>query len=1077
MPLVINRLSFKNKLILFAAIPMLSLTLLGSIIMIDLWHTYQAAQNNTLIIEFTQDIENLVDELQKERGLTAGFISSKGEQYRQQLSEQEQHTDNRLTQLQSKINLEKLFDANTEQILLLTENMDRIRHINQELLLARQDIKSHSTDSFQFFTELINHLLILISQLQIQIQIQDGSQASSYHTLIHLLHIQELAGQERGLVNSLLSAKVITTDAFITMNAAEDDLELAINQTLSTTEVAYKLYVKELLSSSTNLEYLSMREQIKSQIELIRQTKELTSLLGYGGVIHHFKNYLLRGEPEYVELFNNSIQQAETKLLRLRQHTLTAEQLSAIDQISYTLNQYREKLTRLTQLKHQGVAIQIQAQDAQVRIDDTPMLESLAQLQHQSPIVSSEEWWNTASQRIEKLHQISTDISSDIAQLGELQKNRALTYLAIGVISSIINVLLMFLLGRAMVRNLVGSVSAIARDMQRMTQDPHLDLTVTVEGDDEIAQMSQALNQMLKERVKANSQLNLAAAVFEYSAEGIVITDHNNLIELINPSFTKITGYSLDEVKGKDPSILKSDMHSNDHYQAMWSSLNTTDKWEGEIWNKRKNGQVYPEYLAITVVRNDTGNITQHIGLFLDISNHKKYEQDIWYKTNYDALTNLPNHHLYSARLQQELLLTKQRSSQLAILFIDLDRFKYINDIYGHTLGNELLHQVATRLERLLEKHDFIARFSGDEFAIIKTKVETLDQINTLTNSILKHISAPFELGHHELMISASIGISLYPENGDEPEQLTRYAETAMYKAKRDGRSSYRYFSPEMNVSMLEHIQLEQRLRRAVLQGEFFLCYQPLVNLSDRSIIGVEALIRWQDPKFGLISPEQFIPMAEETGLIEPIGEWVIEQALIDLHVWHSMGYMINMAVNVSGRQLINNNQTDFDLVIDKLLKKYDIKPKHLHIEITESMLMDDTEQCLHALKAIRDLGMDIYIDDFGTGYSSLSYLKRFPISVIKIDKSFVDNMLECQSDANLIKAIVMMGKSLELKLVAEGIETEEQLQFLKSLGCDFGQGYLISHPLPNQELTALLEKSYFPQFLYHDNLTEIPNT
>lgn len=1070
---VINRISFKNKLLLFAAIPMLLLSLFVSITMSGLLDSFQTAQKNTLTIEVTLEIENLLFELQKERGLTAGFIGSQGEKYQRRLLEQQQQTDLQLNQLLTNNALGEMLSQNTERSRVLFENFQRIQAIALQLPDIRQNVPQLGGSPFQYFSEFNYRLLIFISQLQVHTQ--DPLQSSAYNDLLNVLNIQELAGQERGLVNQLLSAKLMTSNTIITIHAIENELDDSINQLLSTADAEHKQSIRKILSNDTHTQYLVMRQKIKSQIHLVGLAQELNLLLGYGGLIHNFKNYLLRGDLNYFEQFQSDVQQLKNKLSTIeQQHLLTPLQRASITQIRETIEEYQENIFLLKQLKLQGITIQ--EQDKLVRVDDGPMLASLSKLQLQTPKVDSENWWQVTSKRIDDLHQLSSTISNRIEKLSAQQKNDSLLFLAVGITVTLINILLLFILGRTMVRNLVGSVSAIARDMQKMAQDPHLDLTVTVEGDDEIAQMSQSLNLMLKERLKANNQLNLAAAVFNYSAEGIMVTDKDNCIELVNPAFTQITGYTLEEVKGKKPSMLKSDMQPTGYYQSMWSSLEQSDKWEGEVWNKRKNGQVYPEYLAITVVRDEAGNIVQHIGLFLDISNRKKYEQDIWYKTNYDALTNLPNHHLYTTRLQQEILQSKQRSSQLAILFIDLDRFKYINDIYGHNLGNELLRLVAARLEYLLDKHDFVARYSGDEFVIIKTQVETEEQLKKFTKSVLKHISSPFDLSHNELMISASIGICLYPDNGDDPELLTRNAETAMYKAKGDGRSNYRYFSPEMNANMLERIELEQRLRRAVLQKEFCLNYQPIVTLNDRSIIGVEALIRWQDPKFGLIPPDQFIPLAEETGLIEPIGEWVLEQALIDLHSWHSQGYMINMAVNVSGRQLINGNQISFNRLISKLLKKYGIDAKYLHIEITESMLMEDREQCLHALEAIRDHGMDIYIDDFGTGYSSLSYLKSFPISVIKIDKSFVDNMLECPSDANLIKAIIMMGKSLELKLVAEGIETEKQLAFLRSLGCDFGQGYLISRPLPNHELSNLLTLRLTPTLKHEQNLEEYLN-
>jgi len=1055
---VMNWLSLKQKLMLFASIPMLLLAVFGSMGMLHLADSYQSAQKNSLAIEITQEVANLIFELQKERGLSAGYIGSASDKYQQRLATQRVDTDKHLSQLLTGQTIEQLFRAlkdNQNQMALLRDSLNQIKTISNKITLVREDVTNRlEKKSFNFYSEFNHQLLVFIFQLQQQTK--DIPQEKVYNDLLQVIMIQELAGKERDLMNRLLSADFMEASAHISIHTIENELDNTLSQLLSTAIDENKNLINDLLSSKSNLDYLLMRQQVKTQIELVEQAQEMSVSMGYGGLIHDFKNYLLRGEQQYLDRFNQNLTQINFQLVRLKRHSdLTDKQLSAIEQIAETINNYHINIDQLRQLKQQGSTIL--EQDAQVRIDDEPMLSALSFLQYQPPSVDSEVWWKIASERIHHLHRISSVITNEITKLSSQQKNLSLTYLAVGIMMALFTIVLLFLLGRSMVRNLAGSIASIANDMQKMANDPNLELTVPVRGNDEIAQMSQALNLMLKERLKANRQLNLAAAVFDYSAEGIMVTDRDNHIELINPAFSQITGYSLEDVKGRNPSVLNSNQQPHHFYDAMWKSLKALGKWEGEVWNKRKDGQVYPEYLAITVVRDEAGEITHHIGLFLDISNRKKYEQDIWYKTNYDPLTNLANRHQYSLKIQQEMLAAKQQSQQLAILFIDLDRFKYTNDIYGHAVGNELLCLVAARLESLLGTDDVVARLGGDEFVIILSNVKQRNEVRQFVENVIDHLSSPFNLSNNELMISASVGVSLYPENGDDGEQLTRNAETAMYQAKGDGRNSYRYFSADMNSNMLQRIQLEQRLRRAVLQKEFCLFYQPIVNLDDRNIIGVEALIRWRDPKFGLISPDQFIPLAEETGLIEPIGEWVLQQALTDLSHWHANGFMINMAINVSGRQLINSNQASFSYLLETMLKKHNIAPRYLHIEITESMLMADTEQCQQKLEAIRDLGIDIYIDDFGTGYSSLSYLKRFPISVIKIDKSFVDNMLERQSDANLIKAIVMMGQSLELKLVAEGIETEEQWQFLQNLGCNFGQGYLISRPRPIDELTELL--------------------
>ncbi|MGL5361227.1 MAG: putative bifunctional diguanylate cyclase/phosphodiesterase, partial [Shewanella sp.] len=584
--------------------------------------------------------------------------------------------------------------------------------------------------------------------------------------------------------------------------------------------------------------------------------------------------------------------------------------------------------------------------------------------------------------------------------------------------------------------------------------------------------MASAMNRMINEREKANQALSLAAAVFDYSAEGIIVTDADNHIELVNPAFTQITGYSFSEVKGRNPSILNSKRHQEYFFATLWEALKQEGKWEGEIWNKRKNGEVYPEYLAITVVRNEQGQIIKHIGLFMDISKRKQYEQDLWYQANFDTLTGLPNRKLFNERLQHEIQLTQHDPRKLAILLIDLDQFKYINDVQGHAIGDLLLQEVAKRLENLASKNDFIARIGGDEFVLILPRITNELAIEHMAARIIETLAVPFTLNQRELQISASFGIGIYPDDGLDASSLTRNTEMAMYQAKDAGRNNFKYFTAGMNQAMYARMELEQRLRRAVTQNEFTLHYQPIVEMNTGKVCSVEALIRWQDPDFGLIPPEQFIAIAEETGLIEPMGEWVLNQALGDLRLWQQQGIDINVAINISSRQCINTRGMRFDQVLQECFNQHHINPNKVHIEITESMLMGDASDCLHTLESIQALGSQIYIDDFGTGYSSLSYLKKFPISVIKIDRSFVENALDGSANANLVKAIVMMGQSLEMELVAEGIETKAQWHLLKSLGCHYAQGYLISKPLPFTAVTALLKQT-LPACLTQDELSQ----
>ncbi|MES9835868.1 MAG: EAL domain-containing protein [Candidatus Thiodiazotropha sp.] len=556
---------------------------------------------------------------------------------------------------------------------------------------------------------------------------------------------------------------------------------------------------------------------------------------------------------------------------------------------------------------------------------------------------------------------------------------------------------------------------------------------------------------------RAEDQLRMNATVFDTTSEGIMVTDADNIIKTVNPAFTRITGYSAEEVVGQSPSILSSGRHEEEFYEELWNSVLHKRYWSGEIWNRRKDGSVFPEWLSIAAIPDDDGIAKEYVAVFSDISKHKENEEQIRYQANYDALTGLPNRSLLSDRLEQAIGSAIREKWMLAILFIDLDQFKMVNDTFGHVMGDELLQLVAERIGDCVRESDTVARFGGDEFVILLQDVTEMDAVANIATKVIDSITKVFTLYERDIYIGASVGITIFPDDAMNADSLLRNADMAMYQAKERGRNNYQFFTASMQQQTLERQQLELDLRLAMQRGELEIYYQPVVNAEFERVISVEALLRWNHPHRGMIYPSVFIPLAEDSGLIGPIGEWVIKGACQQLGRWQQAGHSeLKMAVNLSSRQRELGLEADY---LMQVLQETSIRPEMLTLEITESLLMRDTDEALKWLSSFKSLGINLSVDDFGTGYSSLSYLKRFPMDILKIDRSFINDLPHDIDDASLVRTIVAMAKSLNLRLIAEGVETREQAEFLLQIGCSNLQGYYYAKPMSAKAMTTWLQQ------------------
>ena len=670
-----------------------------------------------------------------------------------------------------------------------------------------------------------------------------------------------------------------------------------------------------------------------------------------------------------------------------------------------------------------------------------------------------------------KLKLLRTQEANNISQLREtlvsgVRRNLIVT-ITIGILGGILLLAIAFIVIRRITLRL-----SILLNWSKNVSRGNWSNTLNTKYKDEVDKLTLAMEDMSKNIQKTTSQLakskleaervadklKIYANAFEKSGEPILISDKNNNIININKAFTEQTGYTFKEIAGQNPRILSSGTTPASTYVKMWHDLDKTGFWHGELNDKTKSGRIFPKLASITAIKDKNNEALFYIASFADISERKKAEERISHLAHHDILTGLQNRFSLEDRLEQALSFANRDQSMVALFFIDLDRFKNINDSLGHHAGDKLLIEVADRLKNCVRDSDIVARVGGDEFVIVLTGMNDANQAAFVAESLLTEVSKPYVIDEHKLETSPSIGISIYPNDGSTVDKLMRNADIAMYHAKEEGRNTYHFFTDSMLIAAQEHLNFQAELHSAIDNQQLELYFQPQMNLAKQCVSSLEALVRWNHPEHGMISPTKFIPVAEETGFIHELGEWIINEACKQLVLWRNQGFsQLTMAINLSAKQL---HSSELGNIIRKILKMHDLQGNKLELEITETAAMVDPDLAVEQLDSLRKLGVGLAIDDFGTGYSSLSYLKRLPIQTLKLDRTFVGDIEHDQNDLEISTATISLAHNLGLKVVAEGVETKAQLEFMIEHQCDYVQGYYFSKPLSVNDATKFLKEN-----------------
>lgn len=671
--------------------------------------------------------------------------------------------------------------------------------------------------------------------------------------------------------------------------------------------------------------------------------------------------------------------------------------------------------------------------------------------------LSPEKWWQGSTKRIDSLHAGSRQIIQDMNLQSDKISSSAWTSIFLHIALALFTILVCMYLGLRIRSRLVGEISYIANTMRNNTSSNLSHEFLREQGNDEITDMVKAFNTLIRQRTENEKSLRLAAQVFKGAHEGILITDLNSRIIDVNPTFCEITGYSSEEIIGNKPSMLSSGKQSPLFYQNLWTALLDQGYWHGEIWNRRKNGELFPEILTITALKNEKDEATHYVAIFTDISEIKSQQKQLEVLAYYDPLTHLPNRTLFADRFSMAAMQSKRNNSLLAICFLDLDDFKPVNDKYGHETGDTLLVAVSERITSTLRESDSISRQGGDEFILLLGDVYNKLQIEKLLDRLLFCISQPYQIDGKSIYISVTAGVTVYPSDNSDIDTLIRHADQAMYKAKLEGKRGYNFYNIEEDQKAIKKHHHLQEIKDAISKDQFELYYQPKINMVTGQVYGVEALIRWNKPKVGLVPPLEFLPLIEGTDLDIQVGEWVMNTALKQADIWLHTGLSLQISINISAHHLLSDA---FIHQLEIALSKHpNFDSEQLQVEVLESYVISDVTKVATIMKKCRRmLGINFALDDFGTGYSTLSHLRNLPADTIKIDQSFVKNMLQDNDDYSIIDGVIGLANSFGRDIIAEGVESTEHGSMLIMMGCKDAQGYGIAKPMPAKELRHWIE-------------------